>query len=589
MTPLVSRPRLVAGALLAGLAVPAAAHGAAPPLVSTAPGRIVVQVDSGKVANNVDAGGAGLGVALPDRGVLLFGSGSATAGSGYVAKLGASGALDPAFGTRGVRSLPALPFSLLQILRQTDGRLLLVGAKNGGFNPGPLQVARLNADATLDHTYGSDGIATTAVGEGCGACTSAALQADGSLVLTGTTGEVKPPPAAPNLHWSLTRLTPSGAVDPGFGSGGVATIAPGVSASGFNVAIGPAGTIVTEAQTSGNPLSPGASSQLLLARLLPSGAPDPTFAGGGAVPVPFGTGFLLHVLADGSVLVNGQAPRTGPATAQSLVAPRRQFLARYTALGALDATFGSGGLVDLGSAIEPSQLLASAGRDVIVVGAPSYGLAPGTGPTPGRLNARLVSAGGAIALDRTVDLPFGGGGSSFLVSVRPRPVASLRQNSFFGKLVVRRSDGSYVVPGSVKVSQPTGEGTGFSTGRFAAAALTPSFALDPSFGGPARKLALSVRLTRQRASSAHARHGIRVTLRSSAVGLARVKVTHAGRAIALSLVPVFKTTSHTLPVELTSYGNGYLRHHRNVKVSVTAQARDLLTATKTAKAAGRLR
>jgi uncharacterized delta-60 repeat protein len=447
-----------------------------------------------------------------------------------------------------------------------------------------LQVARLNADATLDRTYGANGIAQTPLGEGCGACTTGSLQADGSLVLTGTTGEVKPPPAAPSRHWSLTRLTPFGAIDPSFGAGGVATIAPGVSASGFNVAIGPGGTIVTEAQMSSNGVS-----QLLLARLLSNGTPDPAFAAGAVVPVPFSSGFLLHALADGSILVNGQPPRSGPATPQSVAAPAKQLLARYTPLGALDPAFGTGGLVDLGSAVEPSQLLAASGRDVIVVGAPAYGLAPGAGPTGGRLSARFVSAAGAIALSRTVDLPFGGGGSSFLVSVRPRPVGTLRQNSFFGKVVVRRSDGSYVVPGGVKVSRPTGEGTGFSTGRFAAAALTPQFALDRSFGGPAKALRLTVRLSRQRASSARTRHGIRVTLKSSAIGLARVKITHAGRAIALSLVPIFKTTEHTLPIELTRYGNTYLRRHRNVKVAVTAQARDLLTATRTARAAGRLR
>jgi hypothetical protein len=253
--------------------------------------------------------------------------------------------------------------------------------------------------------------------------------------------------------------------------------------------------------------------------------------------VEVSSGFLLHVVADGSVLVNSQPPRSGPATPQSLITPAKQLLARYSTLGTLDPTFGTGGLVDLGSAIEPTQLLPTAGREMIVVGAPAYGLAPGAGPVAGRLSARLLTATGAIdpAFSRTVNLAFGGGGSSFLISVRPRPVAALRQNSFFGKLVVHRSDGSYVVPGAVTVSQPTGEGTGFSTGRFAAAGLTQEFALDPSFGGPATALKLSVRLSAQRASTARARHGIRVAIKSSAVGLARVKVTHAGRAIALSL------------------------------------------------------
>jgi hypothetical protein len=68
-------------------------------------------------------------------------------------------------------------------------------------------------------------------------------------------------------------------------------------------------------------------------------------------------------------------------------------------------------------------------------------------------------------------------------------------------------------------------------------------------------------------------------MQASAVGVARVKITQGGRAIAHSLLPVFKTLRGILPVELTRYGNAYLRRHRNVRVSITATARDLLTRT----------
>jgi hypothetical protein len=68
-----------------------------------------------------------------------------------------------------------------------------------------------------------------------------------------------------------------------------------------------------------------------------------------------------------------------------------------------------------------------------------------------------------------------------------------------------------------------------------------------------------------------------------------VKITVGRRAIAHSLLPVFATSRHTLPVELTKYGNAYLRRHRNVRVTISATGRDLLTATRTARARGRLR
>jgi hypothetical protein len=78
-------------------------------------------------------------------------------------------------------------------------------------------------------------------------------------------------------------------------------------------------------------------------------------------------------------------------------------------------------------------------------------------------------------------------------------------------------------------------------------------------------------------------------LKASAVGLARVRITHGGRALAHSLLPVFTTRSRTLPVELTNYGNTYLRRHRNVRMSIAATAGDLLTNTATTTARGRLR
>jgi hypothetical protein len=238
---------------------------------------------------------------------------------------------------------------------------------------------------------------------------------------------------------------------------------------------------------------------------------------------------------------------------------------------------------------------AAGGRSLLVCGTPTYTLDPNTHRVNGRIIVRRLAADGTAdpafggLAGRTVDLPFGGGGSSFVISVHPRPLPSLYQNSFTGSGLVPRPDGSYVVAGGVSVVQPTGEGDGLSIGRFALAALTPAFTLDTSFGGPATPLRLGIRLVRQRARTARAMHGIRVVVKSSAVGLANVKVQHAGYTIARSVLPIFKTTSHSLPVELTHYGNRYLARHRNVRVTVNATGRDLLTTTATSTAHGRLR
>ncbi len=587
MTPTVRHPRLTAALVAAGLGLPAGAHAADGPAVSAAPGRMVFAVDDGSVVNNVDSGGASLATPLPDGSTLLFGFGTAGSELLHIAKIGPNGTIDRTFGTGGVASLSApnsgrYSFQASQVLRQADGKLLLVSSAQPPGSPPlslfQLRVTRLNADATLDRSYGIEGTAMTSVDESCGRdCATAALQPDGALVLTGTTGAFAQPPATPNLHWAVTRLTPSGTVDRGFGSDGIATIAAAGSTRGFNVAIGGAGTIVASSQS-----QLGTTSKLLLTRLTSSGAPDATFAGGTPVDVPLLPGFQMLALDDGSIVLHGNAP--GSST-ESISSPGR--LVRYSASGAPDTAFGSGGYVDLGNEIHVTQLLPAAGHAVLVVG--------GRGE---RVNVKLVTPGGTFdpslggRQGHDLALPFGGGGSSFLVSQRPRPVQSIMQNSFTGRgdsRVIRRVDGSYLAAGGVHIRQPTGEGAGFSIGRFAAAAFTPSLALDTSFGGRATAPRLSVRLSLQRASTARTRHGIRIQLKGSATGLARVKIMHGGRAIALSLLPVFKTTRHTLPVELTSYGNAYLRHHRNLQVSITATGRDLLANTATTTARGLLR
>ena len=78
-------------------------------------------------------------------------------------------------------------------------------------------------------------------------------------------------------------------------------------------------------------------------------------------------------------------------------------------------------------------------------------------------------------------------------------------------------------------------------------------------------------------------------MRSSREGLARATISAGGRVIARNLVPVFSTTRTTLPVELTRYGNAYLRGRRNVRMQVSVTVRDLLANTRAATARGRLR
>jgi uncharacterized delta-60 repeat protein len=580
-----SRRILIWSVLFAGLlACPGSACAA------MAPGRVIFPVDGGVVSDNVDGGGASQAVVLADGGAVLVGGGGPGQTGFDAAKIGATGGLDPAFGTAGVARLTVSspPFEVTQLLLGPGGKLIVVGSgtPRNRFETGQLLVVRLNADGSLDRSFGSGGIAAPGIEAGCGRCSVAALQPDGGIVVTGATGEHSPSPnGSPDVRWVVARLTSVGALDRSFGQDGLATIPVG-GADGLNVAVLANGTILTEGQTETLP-----DTRVFVARLTATGASDSTFGGGSPVEVPFSSGFPMLVRADGSVVVAGQ--RQGSAAPS--FAPGHRLLARYTPSGDPDQTFGSGGVVDLGTSRDVTQVLPDR-EGLLVVGKPAFSLALGSFVRPpetldveritpdGRIDPSL---GGPNGLP--VTLPFGGGGSSFVVSVRPRPLPLLAQNSFAGDRLVPRPDGSYLVVGGVTVSQPLGEGEGRSIYRFAAAALTPSFALAPGFGGTAEPLRATVRLVRQRAATDVRQHGVRVALDVSAPGLCRVKIKFGRHGVAQSVLPIFQAGKRILPVELTRFGNGFLRRHRHIHLTLVATARDLLTATATAPTTGTLR
>src|SRR5690349_7533616 len=96
----------------------------------------------------------------------------------------------------------------------------------------PLEDRLTPAAGALDPSFGTDGVALVdpiAAGSPPGGrpVNAAALQPDGRIVLAGTN--------ASNGHFAVVRLTPDGALDSRFGSGGEAEIAFD-NAPGANVA-----------------------------------------------------------------------------------------------------------------------------------------------------------------------------------------------------------------------------------------------------------------------------------------------------------------------------------------------------------------
>jgi uncharacterized delta-60 repeat protein len=230
-----------------------------------------------------------------------------------------------------------------------------------------LEDRRLLNAGTLDPFFGFLGrVVTPKLASAADAADAAAFQADGKLLVAGTS-DYGPAGNASDGAFAVARYNASGMLDPSFGVGGRATAFFGPNLTGPSsfslptvggIAVQPDGKIVLAGSLSG-----GFGSTFAVARFTRNGWLDPTFGTGGEVLTTFtGTdsAAAVAVQADGRIVVVGQAGNTSFA------------LARYNANGTLDATFGSGGQVTtrLSSAdIDAAQAVTvQAGGEIVVAG-----------------------------------------------------------------------------------------------------------------------------------------------------------------------------------------------------------------------------
>lgn len=371
-------------------------------------------------------------VRLPGGELVVAGSaGDLTSGDVVLVRYLSDGTLDGSFGVGGIaRPLPGWTVA--------QGEVAMVRADDGAFfvaatvlaaDGGDVLVARLGPDAAPDASFGDGGVRVVDLG---GDDHAAWLLLDGlrRVVVAGRGG--------PDDELAVLRLDPDGDLDAGFGGGdGIVTTdasGGGHGSAGNDVALQSDGKIVV-AGSAGN----GSDLDFALVRYDEAGVPDPTFGVGGvvttAIPPPF-VGVLANDVAravvvqpDGRIVAAG-----GHEWGAFEIA-----LARYDASGALDPTFGDGGVALAGG---PAEGVTA--NDVV--------LAP---------NGRLVVAGHVVNLqllslsstvlarfmpDGTLDATFGG------ASGHPGLVVINRFESLFpreaGRALLRDPTGATSSPGS---------------------------------------------------------------------------------------------------------------------------------------------
>jgi uncharacterized delta-60 repeat protein len=296
---------------------------------------------------------------------------------------------------------------------QPDGAIVVGGTRPSGATSDMVAV-RLTPSGQLDSGFGSGGYAVEDAG-GADSATAVAVQGDGKIVLAGGSG---------GNDVAVVRLSSDGSPDPGFGNRGVGVVDLGGRDYGQAIALGADGGIVVAANS--QPTDPGPQrNDFAIVRLKADGTPDTGFAGSGHEIVDFGADYEqargIVSLADGSIVAVGSS---GDKAA----------LVRLTPGGAVDSSFGSGGklLLGFGGTYSYARGIAvAAGGKLVVLGASSVT----TSGTTSTVLARLTSNG-------VLDPGFGSGGKATVINNGIAQSVSGLAGAPDGKYLLAGSDGN---------------------------------------------------------------------------------------------------------------------------------------------------
>lgn len=260
-----------------------------------------------------------------------------------------SGALDGSFGSGGVARGPAISGALdtsslgRSVAIQPDGKIVVVGKVTSSDSSGTdgILIERYNANGSLDTTFGAHGVVTALTSQLADGY-AVALQPDGKIIATGSANAAGSGGNTPRV--AVVRVSANGALDPSFGTGGLKVLDFGAYSTALAVALQRDGKIVLSGSQAPGLQVPNA----LLARLTTSGAPDASFAGGGAFAHQYANGAASSAFNAVAVQADGRIVAAGAATSGNTGADA--IVTRFTAGGAPDGSFGSGGVVHTPSA-----------------------------------------------------------------------------------------------------------------------------------------------------------------------------------------------------------------------------------------------
>lgn len=282
---------------------------------------------------------------LPDNKILVAGEVTATDSKGIgdfeLSRFYPDGRLDSTFGTNGkvLTDLGGEEF-LTGLAVQPDGKIVISGysVDYNGNNSFHLYVLRYLSNGVLDPAFGSGGLKEIPAGlveTNEPIVAPLLLQPDGKIVVSGLT-IVSSDTAGSNLELLVARMNTDGSMDPGFGTGGIKiinTLPSGNAAFIRDIALQPDGKILL---AGGIQTGIIVSNEFLVIRLNADGSLDPGFSSDGWIitrftPTSSDIANALVLQGDGRIILGGSSNGN-------------LAMARYTSYGELDPSFGNAGL-----------------------------------------------------------------------------------------------------------------------------------------------------------------------------------------------------------------------------------------------------
>jgi uncharacterized delta-60 repeat protein len=224
-----------------------------------------------------------------------------------LARYNKDGSLDKTFGDKGKITTDFYGGidDVFGLVIQPDGKIIAVGRAISRITYDDFALARYNPDGSLDETFGTGGKVVTDFFGINDQARTLALQPDGCILVAGTVGDS----VRDFRLFALARYLSDGSLDRTFGGGKITTDLGGITSVASAVAVQKDGKIVLAGTSLRS--SSTSSSDFALVRYDRDGAVDSGFGEGGLVTADLGGGgnaaLAMAIQKNGKIVVAGQA------------------------------------------------------------------------------------------------------------------------------------------------------------------------------------------------------------------------------------------------------------------------------------------